>query len=95
MASAGAGACLFCSIVAGETPAVIVHETPDVLAFLDHRPLFPGHTLVVPRRHVVTVETRAFNQRGEEVCYFRRKVMVPKREAVKPRERPYTSPNQG
>jgi len=55
MASAGAGACLFCSIVAGETPAVIVHETPDVLAFLDHRPLFPGHTLVVPRRHVVTV----------------------------------------
>jgi acyl dehydratase len=43
-------------------------------------------------RGVVTVETRAFNQRGEEVCYFRRKVMVPKREAVKPRVRPYTSP---
>ena len=40
---------------------------------------------------VVAVETRGFNQRGEEVCYFRRKVMVPKREAAKPRERPYTS----
>jgi len=30
-------------------------------------------------RGIVTVETRGFNQRGEEVCYFRRKVMVPKR----------------
>jgi len=46
-------------------------------------------------RGIVTVETRAFNQRGEEVCYFRRKVMVPKREAVKPRIRPYTSPYEG
>ena len=35
-----------------------------------------------PDRGVVTVETRGFNQRGEEVCYFRRKVMVPKRDAA-------------
>jgi acyl dehydratase len=34
-----------------------------------------------PDRGVVTVETRGFNQRGEEVCYFRRKVMVPRRPA--------------
>ncbi len=33
------------------------------------------------KRGIVTVETRAYNQRGEEVCYFRRKVMVPKRDA--------------
>jgi len=33
----------------------MVLETPDVVAFLDHRPLFEGHTLVVPRRHVVTL----------------------------------------
>ena len=46
-----------------------------------------------PDRGVVTVESRGFNQRGEEVCYFRRKVMVPKREAAKPRERPYASPD--
>jgi acyl dehydratase len=32
-----------------------------------------------PDRGIVTVETRGFNQRGEEVCYFRRKVMIPKR----------------
>ena len=45
-----------------------------------------------PDRGVVTVETRGFNQRGEEVCYFRRKVMVPKRDAAPPRVRPYASP---
>jgi histidine triad (HIT) family protein len=47
--------CLFCSIAAGETPAAIVLDTPAVVAFLDHRPLFPGHTLVVPRAHVETL----------------------------------------
>jgi acyl dehydratase len=45
-----------------------------------------------PDRGIVTVETRGFNQRGEEVCYFRRKVMVYKRDAVPARERPYESP---
>ena len=39
--------------------------------------------------NLVTVETFGYNQRGEEVCYFRRKVMVPKREAAQPRQRPY------
>ncbi len=42
-----------------------------------------------PDRGVVTVETKAFNQRGEEVCFFRRKVMVWKREHLPPRRRPY------
>jgi acyl dehydratase len=42
-----------------------------------------------PDRGVVTVETKGFNQRGEEVCYFRRKVMVWKREGAPPRRRPY------
>jgi histidine triad (HIT) family protein len=50
-----AGGCLFCSIAAGETPAAIVLDTREVVAFLDHRPLFPGHTLVVPRAHVETL----------------------------------------
>lgn len=48
--------CLFCSIVAGTTPAAIVGETEDAVAFLDHAPLFPGHTLVVPRAHLLTIE---------------------------------------
>ena len=37
----------------------------------------------------MTVETKAFNQRGEEVCYFRRKVMVWKRASAPARRRPY------
>ncbi|HEX2851171.1 MAG TPA: HIT family protein [Acidimicrobiales bacterium] len=47
--------CVFCSIAGGALPAEIVVDEPDVLAFLDARPLFPGHTLVVPRRHVDTL----------------------------------------
>jgi acyl dehydratase len=43
-------------------------------------------------RGVVAVETFAYNQRGEEVCYFKRKLMVYKREFAPPRQRPYTSP---
>lgn len=48
-------ACVFCSIVAGETPADVVLDESDLVAFLDTRPLFAGHTLLVPRRHVVTL----------------------------------------
>jgi histidine triad (HIT) family protein len=44
--------CLFCEIVAGRAPAHMVLDEPEVVAFLDVRPLFAGHTLVVPRRHV-------------------------------------------
>ena len=48
--------CKFCAIVAGEREAAhVVHENDIVVAFLDHRPLFPGHTLVVPRDHLETV----------------------------------------
>ena len=48
-------ACVFCAIVAGELAAHVVAETEHTVAFLDQRPLFPGHTLVVPRTHVVTL----------------------------------------
>lgn len=44
--------CDFCEIVAGDRPAHVVLEGGETLAFLDDRPLFPGHTLLVPRRHV-------------------------------------------
>lgn len=47
--------CLFCRIVSGELPATVVYEDDNVVAFLDHRPLFPGHTLLVPRQHVETL----------------------------------------
>ncbi len=47
--------CLFCAIASGEVPAALVIETDDVVGFLDHRPLFKGHTLIVPRAHHVTL----------------------------------------
>jgi histidine triad (HIT) family protein len=48
-------ACLFCSIAAGETTGHVVLETDDMVGFLDARPVFKGHTLLVPREHVVTL----------------------------------------
>ena len=47
--------CKFCQIIEGEIPAHFVLDDGDVVAFLDHRPLFPGHTLVLPRDHIETL----------------------------------------
>jgi histidine triad (HIT) family protein len=47
--------CLFCSIISGEVAGHVVLETGDVVGFLDVRPVFKGHTLLVPREHVVTL----------------------------------------
>jgi histidine triad (HIT) family protein len=48
-------ACLFCAIAAGEQEAAVVWSDDSFVAFLDVRPLFKGHTLLVPREHVVTL----------------------------------------
>jgi histidine triad (HIT) family protein len=47
--------CLFCAIARGTTPAHRVLESEAAVAFLDTRPLFRGHTLLVPRDHVETL----------------------------------------
>jgi histidine triad (HIT) family protein len=49
------GMCVFCRIVRGDVSAHIVFEDDVSLAFLDTRPLFPGHSLVVPREHLETL----------------------------------------
>jgi len=46
--------CIFCQIASGRAPAHLVLDEPDRLAFLDTRPLFSGHVLLVPRLHVET-----------------------------------------
>jgi len=54
----GAGrdpSCLFCRIAAGEIEAHVVDEGPEAVVFLDHRPVFIGHCLVVPRLHHETL----------------------------------------
>jgi histidine triad (HIT) family protein len=47
--------CLFCRILSGDQPADIVFEDEQSVAFLDHRPLFPGHCLLIPRTHYETL----------------------------------------
>jgi Diadenosine tetraphosphate (Ap4A) hydrolase and other HIT family hydrolases len=47
--------CVFCRIVTGDLAAPIVFEDKNSIAFLDHRPLFPGHSLLVPRAHYETL----------------------------------------
>ena len=47
--------CRFCAIVAGETDAAVVLDAEHTLGFLDFRPVFKGHVLLVPREHVVTL----------------------------------------
>jgi histidine triad (HIT) family protein len=48
-------ACIFCKIIAGELAAPIVFEDELSLAFLDHRPIFPGHSLLIPKSHHETL----------------------------------------
>lgn len=49
------GGCVFCSIVAGDVPAHVVLDEPELLGFLDARPVFKGHVLLVPREHIPTL----------------------------------------
>jgi histidine triad (HIT) family protein len=47
--------CIFCGIIAGDIAAPIVFADESSVAFLDHRPVFPGHCLLVPRDHFETL----------------------------------------
>lgn len=47
--------CLFCKIVAGERPAVKIWENKKLLAFLDAKPVHPGHTLIIPKSHIDSI----------------------------------------
>ena len=54
--------CTFCGIVAGDIPATRVLETEHLIAFLDIRPLFPGHTLLVPSQSASTEAVASLSQ---------------------------------
>jgi histidine triad (HIT) family protein len=47
--------CLFCKIIAGEIPGAIVHQDETMIAFRDINPQAPLHVLIVPRRHIATL----------------------------------------
>lgn len=48
--------CVFCRIVSGEIPARVILETGTVLAFHDLNPVAPHHALVIPRKHIPTLD---------------------------------------
>lgn len=64
--------CTFCAIAAGSIDAEVVHEDDFAVAFLDHRPLFRGHTLLVPREHVETLADLAEDRVGPLFVLARR-----------------------
>jgi histidine triad (HIT) family protein len=49
------GRCVFCDVAKGAAPSHVVLEDSAFVAFLDHRPLFPGHCLLIPRAHYETL----------------------------------------
>jgi|SRR5258708_6414925 len=51
----GVAQCKFCELVQGKLEAGIVFEDSVSIAFLDHRPLFPGHSLLIPKDHYETL----------------------------------------
>ena len=57
--------CPFCRIVDGLDAAEVVLDTDEAVGFLDRRPVFPGHVLVVPRRHIVTLPDLAADDVGD------------------------------
>ena len=69
---AGDRGCVFCEIAAGRSVAEVVLEADASIAFLDHRPLFPGHVLLVPRAHVPTLLELPADQVGPLFANARR-----------------------
>ena len=57
--------CAFCAIISGDVTAEIIHETDRLVSFLDHRPLFRGHTLLVPKLHVQRLSELPADRVGE------------------------------
>jgi histidine triad (HIT) family protein len=48
--------CIFCKVLKGEIPSAKIYENDKILAFLDINPVNPGHTLVVPKKHIKNME---------------------------------------
>ncbi len=59
--------CLFCKIIAGDISADIVYETDQLLAFRDINPKAPTHVLIIPRRHVATINDIAEAKAEDEI----------------------------
>ncbi|HUE86289.1 MAG TPA: histidine triad nucleotide-binding protein [Vicinamibacterales bacterium] len=68
--------CLFCRIIAGEIPATRVHEDDELLAFEDIKPEAPVHILIVPKRHISTLNDLAPSDDGLVGAMIRRAASI-------------------
>lgn len=57
--------CVFCNIIRGKASSTVVYEDEHSLAFMDHYPINPGHTLVVPKKHYATIMDMPLVEVGE------------------------------
>lgn len=74
--------CLFCKIVAGEIPASKVYEDDQVVAFNDINPQAPTHVLIVPRRHVPTLNDVAASEDALVGAMVRRAAAIAKERGI-------------
>lgn len=74
--------CLFCKMVAGEIEPQIVFETDDVLAFRDIRPQAPVHVLIIPKRHLPTLDDLPTTESGLPAALFAAVQQVAKQEGI-------------
>jgi histidine triad (HIT) family protein len=70
--------CLFCRIVAGEIPSKRVHEDDELLAFEDIKPEAPLHVLVIPKRHIATLNDMQAGDDGLLGAMIRRAAAIAK-----------------
>ena len=68
--------CLFCRIIAGQIPATLVHQDEDLIAFNDLNPQAPLHALIVPRRHIATLNDLAPGDDALVGSMFRRAALL-------------------
>jgi histidine triad (HIT) family protein len=70
--------CLFCKIIAGQIPGNFVHQDETMIAFRDIKPQAPLHVLIVPRRHIATLNDLSVEDDALVGSMFRRAAAIAK-----------------
>ena len=68
--------CLFCKIIAGDVPCTLVHEDGSLIAFKDTSPQAPLHVLIVPRKHIASLNDLAPEDDALVGSMFRRAAVL-------------------
>lgn len=75
-------ACLFCRIIAGERPARVIHQDERLVAIEDINPQAPVHVLVIPRRHIATLNDLSPEDEGLVGEMVRRAAIIAKQRGI-------------